>query len=402
VIDDLAGREADGVPLTFGDLRERGIELAMMTTNLTQRRPHRMPWQDRFFFYDPAEWRELFPEHVVRWMVEHPPPLDPGDKDSARIREAMLPRLPFPAAGDLPVVVAARMSLSFPILISAIPLWAFDRTLRRNNDALEGRGSAKAVAERVWFSDGGIASNFPVHFFDAALPTRPTFAIDLDGFHPDHPKQPSEADNVYLPSSNVGGILEGWHRFPAEPGLAGLSAFVSGLVRTMQNRVDTSLARLPGYRDRIVHVHTDAEEGGMNLTMPPEVIEALTRRGQEAAKKLVERFAETAGTDPGMSWDSHRWVRYRTALTAIAEQLEGFAEAWEATSAGARTFEQLATRPDGEGPGAARFVNTSQRDLALDLTRRLAEAGRAVRDAAASLEDQSPRPEPVARIVPRD
>ena len=403
VIDDLAGREGEE-PLTFGDLRAHGIELAMVTTNLTQRRAHRLPWGERVFFFDPVEWRGLFPEHVVSWMEEHPPPGAPGDsEDSTRIREAMLPRLPFPAEDDVPVVVAARMSLSFPVLISAVPLWAFDRTLRRNNEALAGTaGGADALPERVWFSDGGISSNFPVHFFDAPLPTRPTFAIDLDGFHPDHPKQPSEADNVYLPATNVGGILERWHRFPETPGLGALSAFVSGMVRTMQNRVDTSLARLPGYRDRIVHVHTDSSEGGMNLTMPPEVIDALTRRGQSAAGQLVHRFAETPGTDAGLSWDSHRWVRYRTALTALAEQLDAFAGAWQASPATERSYGQLADRGRDEGPAAARFVNAEQRGTAVELSIRLAETADAVRAAATALDENSPHPAPVSRIVPRD
>ena len=41
LIDDLAAKDGDG-PLTFGDLRAKGIELQMMTTNITHRRPHRM------------------------------------------------------------------------------------------------------------------------------------------------------------------------------------------------------------------------------------------------------------------------------------------------------------------------------------------------------------------------
>jgi predicted acylesterase/phospholipase RssA len=403
VIEDLAGRKGEH-PLTFGDLRAHGIELAMVTTNLTQRRAHRLPWSERVFFFDPVEWRALFPEHVVRWMEEHPPPTAPGGgEDPTRIREAMLPRLPFPTEDDLPVVVAARMSLSFPVLINAVPLWAFDRTLGRNNEALAGKpGVPDAVPECVWFSDGGISSNFPVHFFDAPLPTRPTFAIDLDGFHPDHPKQPVEVDNVYLPKTNVGGILERWHRLPAEPGFGALAAFVSGMVRTMQNRVDTSLARLPGYRDRIVHVHTDPSEGGMNLTMPPEVIDALTRRGQEAARQLVHRFAETPGTDAGLSWDSHRWVRYRTALTALAEQLDAFAAAWQAAPAAERSYGQLADRGREEGPAAARFVNAEQRGTAVEMSRRLADAAEAVRAASTALDKNSPHPAPVSRIVPRD
>jgi predicted acylesterase/phospholipase RssA len=33
--------------------------------------------------------------------------------------------------------------------------------------------------QQNWFSDGGIASNFPIHFFDAWLPRRPTFGVNL-------------------------------------------------------------------------------------------------------------------------------------------------------------------------------------------------------------------------------
>ena len=110
------------------------------------------------------------------------------------------------------------MSLSFPLLISAVPLHALDVTRRHTREAMVAVEDGhlprhRLVAERCWFSDGGIASNFPVHFFDTPLPTRPTFAIDLDGFHPDHGRRPDEAHNVYLPSSNAGGLLDTWHRF---------------------------------------------------------------------------------------------------------------------------------------------------------------------------------------------
>ena len=147
-------------------------------------------------------------------------------------------------------------------------------TRRRTREALEaveaGRAPASPLsAEPCWFSDGGIASNFPVHFFDAPLPTRPTFAIDLDGFHPDHGRRPDEAANVYLPSSNAGGLLDRWHRFDARPGLSGLVGFANGIVRTMQNHMDTSLVRLPGTATASSTSHTAPDEGGMNLTMPP-------------------------------------------------------------------------------------------------------------------------------------
>ena len=407
LVDDLAAKDPAAGPLTFGDLSAKGIDLQMMTTNVTHRRPHRMPWSSRELLFDPAELRLLFPERVVAWMEAHPPPAGTG-RDAERTRrrlEALAPLRPFPAPDDLPVVVAARMSLSFPLLISAVPLRALDMTSRRTREAIEaiesGRPAAHPLlADVCWFSDGGIASNFPVHFFDAPLPTRPTFAIDLDGFHPDHPRGPDEAGNVYLPSSNVAGLLDSWHRIDPKPGLGGLVGFVSGIVRTMQNHVDATLTHQPGYRDRIVHVHTAPDEGGMNLTMPQHVIDALTLRGQAAGRALVYRFADTPGTDSGLSWDNHRWVRYRSALAALAGQLERFGEAWRATPDGERSYRELVDRSDDVGPAGYRFVSEGQRALALTLTDLLAEAGDRSEASDTPVDRGSPRPEPVSRIVP--
>jgi len=407
LIDDLAGKDGGAGPLTFGDLRARGIDLQMMTTNVTHRRPQRLPWSNRELLFDPIELRRLFPERIVAWMEAHPHPPGAGRAgERARRRlEALLPLRPFPAPDDLPVVVAARMSLSFPILISAVPLRALDMTRRATRDAVEsienGRIPAEPlVAEVCWFSDGGIASNFPVHFFDTPLPTRPTFAIDLDTFHPDHPRSSNEAQNVYLPSSNAGGLLDSWHRIDPTPGLASLVGFVSGIVRTMQNHVDATLTHQPGYRDRIVHVHTAPDEGGMNLAMAPRTVDALTLRGQAAGRALVERFEETPGTDAGLSWDNHRWVRYRSALASVAEQLERFGMAWRATPDGERSYPELVDRSSDVGPDGYRFESDGQRALALTLSKLLAETGDRSATSDTPVDEGSPRPLPVARIVP--
>jgi hypothetical protein len=167
LIDELAGKE--GGPLTFGDLRAKDIRLQVMTTNVTHRRPQRMPWNHQQLLFDPTELRRLFPERVVAWMEAHPPPLGDGREGERRSRmlAALAPLRPLPDADDLPVVVAARMSLSFPLLISAVPLHALDLTRARTRKALAaveaGREPAEALeAEVCWFSDGGITSNFPV------------------------------------------------------------------------------------------------------------------------------------------------------------------------------------------------------------------------------------------------
>jgi hypothetical protein len=51
-IDDLAGIPADR-PLTFGDLRNVGVNLEMVTTCLTMGRPFRIPFEHDLFYFCP-------------------------------------------------------------------------------------------------------------------------------------------------------------------------------------------------------------------------------------------------------------------------------------------------------------------------------------------------------------
>ena len=78
-----------------------------------------------------------------------------------------------PRGNELPVIVAVRMSLAFPVLLSTIPLY----TIKPESLARHSRGVGQELHEddlqRNLFSDGGICSNFPIHFFDAWLPKRP-------------------------------------------------------------------------------------------------------------------------------------------------------------------------------------------------------------------------------------
>ncbi len=138
----------------------------------------------------------------------------------------------------------------------------------------------------------------------------------------------------------------------------------------------------------------------MNLTMPPAVIQALTLRGQAAGRALVERFAETPGTEPGLSWDNHRWVRYRSAVAAIARQLEQFGQAWRARPEGERSYAELVERPDDVGPAGYRLSSDEQRALILAVTEALAAAGARSEEGPGDVARGSPRPEPVARIMP--
>ena len=109
-INDLAGKPLDQ-PLTFGDLNSKGIQLRMISTCLTHRRPYGLPIDSQQFYFKREDFEEYFPEPIIKWMETHP---CPRDKDPVGVDEAGFCRLPQPS--EMPVVVAARMSLSSPCI----------------------------------------------------------------------------------------------------------------------------------------------------------------------------------------------------------------------------------------------------------------------------------------------
>jgi hypothetical protein len=392
LIDDLAGKRAG--PLTFGELRRAGLRLEMMTTNVTNRTARRLPWEERTFWFDPDELRALFPERVVAHMEAHPPP--PGDRDPA----AMLPLRPLPAADDLPVVVATRMSLSFPVLLSAVPLHRVDWTSKVNRE--RDAAGQPPIATPCWFSDGGISSNFPVHFFDAAIPTRPTFAINLRPFHPDFPESDDEAENVWMPTSNDGGRQEWTYQLP-EPGrvLDGrLPAFLGAIVRTMQNRTDEALLRMPGYRDRIAHVGMTSEQGGLNLDMPAPVLDRLTRRGRQAGAELARRFGPDPPPGSRLTWDNHRWVRLRSSVPLLLELVEGLSRTY-ADAGAAPTYAELLARKREVPPASYRLDSAERARQAAEIMAALEKLAKELPDPR-PFDHDPPRPRPELRFIPRD
>jgi hypothetical protein len=450
LIERCAGREPYGDPLisadplTFGDLwagpnraappddpADRFVQLEMMTTNLTNRWGYRLPRETREWFFDPAEMRGLFPEPVVRWMERHPAAESDGptERQRTRMQRALLrPLCPMPDPHHLPVVVATRLSLSFPVLLSAVPLWRVDMTGTANADAVDewreyaraqgkdwnplvvpeaewpaaGRPASKPRAERCLFSDGGIASNFPVHFFDRLIPRWPTFAINLRPYHPDRPHE-----HVRMVEDNTGGIEDWWYRAPARPdGLWPLDkrlfAFLSGVVRTMQNRVDEANMRMPGYRDRVAHVSMSSEEGGMNLAMPKPVLDKLTARGREAGEILLEAYTAPPSSGRKITWDNHRWVRFRSAL-AVLEQMHarmavGYRHEPEHPDE-ERSYPELFA---AETPPSYDWTGPTQRELAGSEVEGVLALDDAVTDSGASTTTDAPKPAPEGRIVPSD
>jgi predicted acylesterase/phospholipase RssA len=438
LLDTLAGRDPAGPPLTFGDLwgsrpsdddaagfpadDRREVHLQMTTTCLTLGRPFTLPLGDRRFYFDPVQLRALFPERVVRWMEQHPRrPRRAGDP----VAEGRT-LLPLPAAADLPVVFAARMSSSFPLLLSAIPLWAVDysrpvhRGLRRRaapgapDDAASPEpdfsddlgepagydGSAEPApaagptpaaapppptAECCWFSDGGICSNFPVHFFDQPLPGRPTFGVNLRPFHPDLP------DRAVFLAAGRGGHLEWWSRLRS--GRGALPSFLGAVVATMQSWRDNVQLGVPGYRERVVHVAHHSSEGGLNLDMPSEVVDRLGARGQAAAAELVDAFA---AQDPDGAWPRHRWTRFRSTMAVLQDALESFRDAYRAHG-----YEALLRRGPNEPPGNHRLAAARAADGHEVVERLLAVVESWAEHDEEVFRERAPRPQPELRITPR-
>jgi predicted acylesterase/phospholipase RssA len=312
-LDAFAGPRPEGSAqhLTFGDLEKKNIQLRMMTTNLSMHRPHSLPMAaasdgaHRFAFNE-QEWRRLFPGSVVDQLI----------------KGASSPRAGYfflPAPEDLPVIVAVRMSLSFPILLSAVPLYAEDHSLRLATKDQKFR--------RCMFSDGGICNDFPIQFFDNLLPSRPTFAISLSEYDPlrNGPDPNKAEDRVFLPMEARSGIAEPIVRVDS------IGEFAGAILTSARVWQFSMQSALSGYRERIVHVALSRKEGGLNLNMPRKIVEQLTRYGELAGKKFVNDF----------SFDEHRWRRLLVSFGCLYDALVDLHESYTSSY---REF--LKTYPD--------------------------------------------------------
>jgi hypothetical protein len=289
-----------------------------------------------------------------------------------------------PDPWNLPVVVATRMSLSFPVLLSAVPLYAYDNESGERREA-----RLQSPPRRVWFSDGGICSNFPLHFFDSPLPRWPTFGINL--VDKEATCTPQEI-TPWMPDSNSDGLDETWKEIDESKNR--VFGFLTSIVQTMQNWSDSSLGRLPGYRDRVAHVGLKPSEGGLNLNMTRDLITDLGARGEQAAGMFVERFAH--GRHPRMTWANHRWLRLRSTLASVEELLLRIDAGCNSTEEGDVPYERwVETTTIGAEP-SYRWRSDAQRANALqairELRRTIANWHRD-QDALACLGAPNPRPE---------
>lgn len=312
LIDEAADRAQDASPLTFGDLKQppqegRPITLMMMTTSLMEKRPYTLPLDSGRegdatygFVFEIGEWKKLFPERVIDYLLEvcERDPLSQAESGEF---------YKFPHRDDLPIVVAARMSLSFPGLISAVPLWRRDYKYASERE--------RQTLRRCLFSDGGLSSNFPIHFFDKLLPNTPTFAISLDSYEAKR-HDPKEGDGRIWMFRNP---REG-ASLPILP-FSGIGDFLFRLVDAAKDWQDNLQSVLPGYRERIVHVGLSEDEGGLNIAMTEETVRNLVALGKRAGERLVE-FDNN-------DMDAHRWRRFLVAMARMEQTLDDLTLSYE-------------------------------------------------------------------------
>lgn len=372
-------------PLTFGHLSDSGndfgIKLKVMTTNLTWGRPISFPFSDtnldKVFYYDENELKDFFPDNVLQWMRKHSIKSEDG-------------KLKLPDSDKLPIIVAARMSLSFPVLISAVPLYAIDYSLKTDDSKDE-----PEILEKCIFSDGGICSNFPIHFFDSLLPRRPTFALNLSPFHIKYPQDPdNECKNIHMIRGSGGGRSEHWTR------ISSIMNFFSSVMNTMQNWSDNTQAKVAGYRDRIAHIHLNKLEGGLNLDMKSSIIDKLSERGKCAGELLVKRF--TSNDEVKLDWNNHRWTRFRTTLCLLEIYLNQMEAALDVnTSTIEMSYEDLISRDDNTDPNSYRFTNSNQKNEAQKFITEMRKLIQKFKLITPSFCDGAPNPLPELRIKPK-
>ena len=347
-----AGLKATDRPLTFRDLwcapdspgaphlqcletdppTRRSINLQMITTNVTHGRPYRLPMSDETsrLFYKRDELTDYFPPVVCDALFVVSRPYAPKNKSDPQSISCAADFRELPGA-DLPIVVAARLSLSFPILFSAVPLWAIDY------EAAPGTRDLR----RCLFTDGGASSNFPIHLFDAALPRWPTFGLWLDRLDPRRPPIPTTVDpDVWLPEFQGQGWGDNWNRFDTEAAapspdagaiardgalkqLKFLVGFLSGTAKSAVDWHDRTSFRLPHVRNRVARLWLKRGEGGLHIGMPRDLIlEMANRYGTKAGKLFVARFAGPDG-EAATAWSEQRWVRLAVLVSGMRELLAG-------------------------------------------------------------------------------
>jgi hypothetical protein len=295
----LAGLPLDR-PLTFSDLDAStpSISLTLMTSSMPGFSAHCFPEDCRELAFRLSEIELLFPIEIVNWLLQHG-----GSLDGSGLGRQEYFRLPPPSM--LPVVFATRISLSFPGLLQAIPLY---RILARSD--LENDHPALAVGTPTWFSYAGLTSNCPVSFFDCHLPVRPTFGIEIA-----KPSAISDTSRAHF-KRNLDGVVDAKKSTEISNGLLSSRGLGDLILQALLPRISES-KNYKYDRERVVQITPAVHSHWLN--MPADVLNMLSKSGAIAANLFVERFL--AVDVNRNAWILHRLVRTRRTRNDIQSSM---------------------------------------------------------------------------------
>lgn len=372
-----------------GNNRAHSIEFRAITSCLSHGRIYELPIQDPTarVFFRLSEFKDFFPDDIIRQLRKVAKPIDfetdpltyaqryderasdlktqldtaTRDKlvDSVKEINKRLYNLPIQKkllenlllekelgaadsidirelpAGELPILVAARLSFSVPVLFQSVPLLGFNLDMQPEDMSLA----------RLWFSDGGLGSNLPVTLFDKAFPRWPTFAVKIVE---ESPKR-ANSKGVYksfVPFFHKGGMED---RLIAPTDNSGFTKpdqsldwrsfvkFVFGLYTTTKDGSDRASLRMPNVRNRVVSIFTnDIVGGALNLMIPPDAIRrlgcsygvnaGLTLTKAYLAQVTLPRYAQVS------AWTDHRWARFNILVNSLRQHVTGFNLAAQSSS----------------------------------------------------------------------
>ena len=141
----------------------------------------------------------------------------------------------------------------------------------------------------------------------------------------------------------------------------------------------------------------------MNLTMDPEDIRRLTRRGGFAGAKLVERFARPASASLQLSWANHRWVRYRSTMAALERFMHMIRHGYSLPPEHKDDipYVELIDRGSDDRPSSYRWARHAQQQFGANMTKRLVDLDSEAEHQSQTFIEGAPKPTPEVRIVPR-
>jgi predicted acylesterase/phospholipase RssA len=368
-------------PLTFGELwrapggpseetgknSDKSIDLRMITTCLSQGRIYELPQKngDTPILFRLSELKQFFPESVINHLRMHSNPVDVmndaffirrfKERKDARSNDtveidnkikacqAMLQAnfneleqadsvdiriLPI---ADLPIVVAARMSMSCPVLFQAVPFLGLNLDCHAEDMEIV----------RLWFSDGGIGSNFPIHIFDQAIPKWPTLGLKLLDVSP-RKNSKGKVLLTYLPFFHYLGAddnlifpndKEAFSNSKKRRTVGTFIQFLFSIYTSAKDGNDQSYLRTPDIRNRVVRVYMNNRSGNaLNLKIEPDVIRWLAgavgvQGGRNAADAYLADLENDKYRDKVNLWQDHRWVRMRMLIDGLRQYLKGAGQA---------------------------------------------------------------------------